>query len=259
MGSESVSEHPLIAQLLTDIRPLVKAGLDRIRGLIAREGIARYTDPIQLPERDCYCVMCFRRASNLASAVDMLERIEHFVVWLPAQKRFRELRLSQERWLDYHYSYYLVVTSSLVDLSLLTVNEVLRLGFPDRLCNYNAVSENYWVSYYGIAKPLTTLYSLTKKHRERRNSFVHHGERPDLAEVIESKDYNILTFVAQANAMSARPIGGAKLFNEAFRLEIERMVSVMRRERSAAMEAVWTLFTALQPVYEAHLSALKPR
>jgi len=256
MESEHLAEHPLMARLFADIQPLAKAGLDRIRESIRKEGGPRVKGSAQLREREHYALTSFRRISILTTAFDVLEMIEQFIRWLPPQKRFRELRISQERWLDYHYSYFLVIMSGLVDLSGLAINEILRLGIPEKSCRYQDIEANYWTRRYKISEPFRKLYTDTQKHRERRNSFVHHGEKPDISEVIESKDYETLTFVALANVISRQPLGGAKLFNEAFRAEIERLVDVMGHERSAARKVVETLFTALQPVYEAQLDRL---
>ena len=257
MDSDSPVEHPLVALLIEDVKPLVKAGLESsVRGLFEKGRGARDASSLELPELEYYYLMSYKKISNLVSAIDTLERIEHFVRWLPPQRRFRELRLSQERWLDYHYSYHLVVMSSLVDLALLAINEVLRLGIPEKSCKYKDIEANYWVRRHKLSDALKTLDSQTQKHRSRRNSFVHHGERPDLAEIIESEDYDVLTLVAGANAMSRQPLAGATLFNEAFKTEIERLVTVMQRERRSAARSVKTLFGALQPVYEAQVTAL---
>ena len=134
MPQKQLNEHPFIAQAYKNIHPLVLSNLDKLKSRLDEGGGVREPGQLALSKNEYFNFMVFRRATNLTTAFDMLQEVQYFITWLPPASKFRKLGISQERWIDYHYSYYLIVMASIVDLSLLLTNEVFRLGYPEKAC-----------------------------------------------------------------------------------------------------------------------------
>ncbi len=258
MSLGHVAEHPLIAKLLEAIKPITLAAVDKIGERIEKDQVARLSEgALTLPEGQHYDVIVFKRSSALINALETISEVQHFIQFLPPASELRKLRISQERWVDYHYSYHLIIMAGLVDLALLLTNDIFRIGHPEKLCSPRAIKENYWVRQTSVVHAIEMLERITQSHRDSRNLFVHRGIKPDVTKATSSELYDLMTFVAQANALTQGQIGTDELFDQGFKLEIEKLNTRMRNDGNNASEGVHALFDALLPVYETQATKLK--
>jgi len=258
MSIDRLAEHALIAKLLEAIKPITLDAVDKIGERIAKDQAPRLPKgTLTLPERQYYDVVVFKRSTSLINALETINEVQHFIQFLPPASEFRKLRISQERWVDYHYSYHLIIMASLVDRALLLTNDIFRIGHPEKLCSPKAIKENYWVQQTSVVQAIEMLERITQNHRDSRNLFVHRGIKPDVTKATSSDLYDLMTFVAQANALTQGQIGADDLFDQSFKLEIEKLNIIMRNDGNNASEGVYALFDALLPVYENQATKLK--
>ena len=260
-----LASHPLIEQVFTNLRPVLDAFGDQLKDVAEQSGKIRIKDEQALPEYQYYDVMVFRKAFSLVDCIYQVEDTKWFIGRFPSPRRYEKEGITQHRWIEYHYSHYVVTLVSLGNLSLILVNVVFRLGIPEKLCTGELIKQNEWVSASSVNKSLSSLEKITKRHSPLRNLYVHRGKTPELHQVFESNllDYlKLYSFLNQAG----HPVVDRKLLDLVYKGEISKILERLDAEITQTKQAVRELLDSLFPIYERHAlllrqqeSAYKPR
>lgn len=261
MKLDRLVEHALLREPLDRVRPVLLAAVKKSECRPNRSGNIRFK--LEMPTHLLYDSDVFQAASALHEDLMRLEDVRHFLRLMPTTKKFAELKMSEQRWVDYHFSYHMILLSSVLDLSLLLTNVVFRLGNPERLCTLDNIKNNKYVANTAVRKAIDNLERMVKPHKEKRNLFVHRGKRPDPSQASGSDSYDMLTFIGSTNSLAAKvsePFADPKFINRAFRSEIGLLISALEKDTLEVTKAVGPLFDSLLPFYKGVIEANgKPR
>lgn len=253
MELDRLVEHALLRELLDRVTPVLSAAVKKSKGRPNRSGKIRFE--LEWPAHLLYDRDVFQAASAVHEALVRVEDARHFLRLMPSAKKFVELKMSEQRWVDYHFSYNRILLSSVLDLSLLLTNVVLRLGIPERLCTLDNIKNNKYVAKTAVRKAIDNLEQVIKPHKERRNLFVHRGKRPDPSQASGSNSYDMLAFIGGANALTSESLVDPKFINRAFRVELGLLTSALAKDTREVMKTAVALFDSLLPLYRGVIEA----
>ncbi len=256
-NSEELAAHALMKAVFDGIRPLLDEMGPKLRAA-AELGKIRgpYPAPIQMTETQTYDYSVFKKASAILECLYHLHDIPKFIRRFPSPRTYEKEGISQYRWIEYHYSFYVITIMSVYDTALLLVNAAFRLGNPDRICRRNLIVENEWVKHSGVDGKLAALDDVVDPHRSERNLYVHRRMGPELAEAFSSELLDYLKLISFANGFGELIIDRPTL-GIAFEIEIKNVIKKLNEEILRLEDAVRQLFDSLLPVYRAHTDVLK--
>lgn len=79
---------------------------------------------------------------TLIGTVERIEQVPIFLKRFPNSKFFAENNITLHKWVNYHYTNFLIMSVSLYDISLLLTNEVFALGIEPRKCDEKRVAKH---------------------------------------------------------------------------------------------------------------------
>jgi hypothetical protein len=155
---ERLSGHPLVRNSLDNLIPLIDSMVPEIHTRLkaagtlwnslqsATELASTESDDSRFTEEQLYCLDIFSCLRNLVNAVERLEDICVYVSHFPQPRKFERQDITEDKWIQYHYSYFLITIVGIFDTALLLVNAALHLGIPPEQCKkrivYTLVSAN---------------------------------------------------------------------------------------------------------------------
>jgi hypothetical protein len=185
---ENLRSHLLYTELNAAAEPANRAWFDNLQKTFNDERRLTFEDPPGLSESQWYFWKVTGATGQVLRVVERLEQARAYIRVPPEQHH-----QSRFAWLEYHLSYYTVLVTGLVDVSLLLVNEVLRLGLPARECKWQPIIKNQWVVLMHVAEPLQAINRFTERHRQIRNRHVHAGYGVDLGRVLDDREITALS------------------------------------------------------------------
>jgi hypothetical protein len=246
-----LEEHPFVAELMEQNKRYLHLLLNRRREMDAGE----VQSPIVLSPREFYASDVIEKIQPLVATLDRMRWSLAFLRGFPNARSYERQGITRDKWMEYHYSSFIVAYSSFRDLSLLLINQVFRLGIPARLCSKDAVLTNTWVKETEIPGIFRQLEKLGSRHQEVRNRHVHRGQTPDLTEVLENPSFrhiSTITFVSQI----APDFVDRELLMMGYRLTTEELRTRMNSEIDAVVTTLDALLTGLHDQYEKELAEL---
>jgi len=240
--ANGLGSHSLMQSLLRNLQPVLEVAAEELKRRIAETGEVRLKGGMPLPEPFFYHYEVFYYASALLGAIDRLE--EAHVYLERFQPAYEEHGITQDQWIDYHYSYYVVTAVSLYDIALVLTNVVFRLGIPPRHCRDSIIKRNRWVRTTPVKAALDELYRQVKPYVELRHLLVHRGEMPKLEQI------DLLRLFSFAHRFSD-PLVDPRDLKQLYALEVAAVCSGLEIEREQIRQAVRNLFDALLSIYEA--------
>lgn len=247
---KQLAAHPLMNAVFENMRPTLNKSMDRLKK-IAKKGKIRDGREDTLNEYQFYNVNVFQKAHALLNCVYQLEDIRKFIKRFPSPRTYERENISQYRWIEYHYSYFVITLVTLADTALILVNTVFRLGNPEKLCRAEVIKSNEWVKDSTVNRSLQQIEKITHHHRPVRNLSVHRGKAPELYEIFKSDLLDYLKLYSFVN-LHAEPIVDKKLLDFAFKGEIKKICRRLDKELDAVKDAIWTLVDSLTPIYHSH-------
>jgi len=247
--------HPFTKSVSEEILPLAKMSTQRLIE-IAKVGKIRAESKQAVAENQYYHLEVFRKACALLNCISQLEDIIKLIKRFPSPKTYEKQGISQYRWIEYHYSYFVVTLVSLNDTTFLLVNAVLRLGYPERHCRAELILSNKWVKNTGICESIKHLEKVIGHNREIRNIYIHRGEAPELYRVFQLDIFDHLAFHSHLE-LCGNSIIDKKLLRIAYRGEVKKMCKILERQILDTKEAVWRIFDSLFPTYQKCLALLR--
>jgi hypothetical protein len=211
-----------------------------------------------LTEEQAYHNEIFEYTSNLTQAVERLEEMPYYLAQFPNTKTFQKQGITLHKWIQYHYSSFLITGVSIYDTALLLTNAVFRLGLHPRDCSERTVTKNQNVRRTPVRVTLKSLDAVTKKYREPRNLYVHRSRKPGL-EFLDRLDG--LRFIQESseglNIEAGDPEIHPVIRKELYKLERRKLIEAVRNETAAISDSVERVFDALQPIYQAYTSSFR--
>lgn len=247
---KQLASHPLMNAVFENIRPTLTKSMDRLKK-IAKEGKIREGTEDTLNEYQFYNVNVFQMAHALLNCVYQLQDIRTFIKRFPSPRTYERENISQYRWIEYHYSYFVITLVTLADTALILVNTVFRLGNPEQLCRPEVITSNEWLKDTTVNKRLRQIAEMTSRHRSVRNLSVHRGKAPELYKIFKSDLLDCLNLYSFVN-LHAEPIVDKKFVDLAFEGEIKKICESLDKEIDAAKDAIWKLFDSLTSIYQSH-------
>lgn len=151
-------------------------------------------------------------------------------------------------WMSYNYQLYSITYQSILEVALLTTNEILDLGYSDWQCNYRTICDNRRVKAANILGPLKELQKITLKHREGKNLLVHQGKKiplPTKTKKITSLDLSAIAEELGRDESEIKAILAEFLTKKSR----EKLLAKMESECRAIELKVKGLFDSLLPQY----------
>ena len=248
----NLSEHIFWKSLMDNLQPIIlQAGEKLIKDVETTGEFPKRKGPVQLPEPYHYYYQLFWHSSNLMNSIERLKDIQVFIKSFPGRHYFEKNRITQNKWISYHYSNYVLTTISLYDIALRLTNNVFRLGIPDNKCNNDVVKNNLWVEKTPVKRALERLDTQIHTYRKPRNLYLHMGQLPELEQL------NMLDIMSLAQLESEKSLFPQRDLNRLYALATKEICKNLEAERLKITEAIWCLFDAFLPIYEAFHKKLK--
>ena len=244
-NSHKLAAHPLAKKVLDDLRPLLET-----------EASGEDAGTVQLGECVWYADNIFTHTCATQSAIENLERSQHFILSFPQPRHNEQRGVRQHDWIEYHYSHYLITLVSLLDISLRLTNVVFCLGNRERDCRFDLITENSWVARTPVASALGEIGKLIYPHKKGRNELVHCGKTPKIASVMKSeylKNLDRFSFIE----MCGKPVVDRNTLKLAYKGQVKKISAQLQDETNSIFDAVWKLFNKLEPIYDNHAATLR--
>lgn len=242
MSSDSLWKHALLNLPANKLKPVIDESIQILREL-AKEGKFRSEVKRPIPEPFSYEYEVFTLAITLVEVLERLGEVCEFLQEFPCPEKYEKRRITQDKWIEYHYANYISNVVGLYDLALILTNSVFRLGIPDRECRDSTILRNRWITGTSVNVALDALNSRARSYREPRNLHLHRGQLPVLGQIDELK---MFSFCQRAG----RPLEDPKLINLAYASVVEGIVKELRQEIGHIQSEIMSLFDALLRIYE---------
>jgi hypothetical protein len=238
-----MQNHPLFQRMFADYQDILRAHGETIISSAVASCLNADTARLVLPEPGRYRNNCFGRIQAIMSAGDKIDLTKKFLKFNcdPAVANVVE-------WGEYHFSYSIIILNSLLDLTLLAINEVLRLGFPEHGCKYKTVAENSWTKTYGVLEDLQNLSNATNKFRRDRNKFLHQHKDINIGRLTGSESYGLIK-VTYLSGQKVETKIDPSIINGALAEEIEDMYKFIETEKRELFKCIEDVATRLIPAY----------
>ena len=266
--------HQLVISVLKNMDSLLKSLQDEFIQSV-EERISSETKPKEsekkgrqpanhliLTEEQEYHNGVFGHTSNLIQAVERLEEVPFYLARFPNYKTFQKRGITLYKWIQYHYSNYLISGVSIYDTTLLLTNAVFMLGLHPRDCNDRTVTKNQNVRKTLVKAAIEDLDKVTQGFREPRNLYVHRNIMPHLEVLDRLERFRFtqegLESLGIAESVS-EPIIHPIVRKELYKLERRELIKTIRAETVAIADSIRSVFDTLYPVYLAYTESLGTR
>jgi len=248
--AETLYSHPLIKGTTRNLRWAIEGLAPKLAELIKTPGgLRKRGKTASYAPCDMYDYSVFNGATTILGTLDRLRYARHMLVNFPRGVRYQRAGITQDIWLEYHYSFFVVSLSSVSDLALLLTNSTYRLGMRPRDCVPNVIKENDWVRSTTVRKAIDRVENTVKAYRELKNKHVHHGEVPDLADLTDSNNYDLLKIITSLKEEGDSPVP-SEILKTGYALEVSEIVTKLDSEIEKVTAAVKEFFDALLPIYQ---------
>lgn len=217
-------------------------------------GMAEDPNPNEL--RSAYVERVFGRMRAMQLQLMRLDHVFTFLRSFPNRKVYERATVTRDVWIEYHVSVYLSTLSSLVDVSLLLVNEIHALGIRYERCKFADVESNTWLGGSETLACLKALNKAAQKTIQRRNADLHRAERTDLDALIgkkEQRDFAIAQFGSAMNYLLPMHHLAVQDVEQSTRKVLRALVSHLNADAKAVTGKLLALLAALTPEFERRL------
>lgn len=201
--------------------------------------------------------------SRLIGTIERIEQVPIFIRRFPNSKFFVENNIGFYKWVNYHYSNYLIMSVSLYDISLLLTNEVFMLGIEPRRCNEERVANNKLVKETEVKNSLDKIKKAIKEYKDERNLYAHRGETPKLGfmDMLESYEFIQKTEdnlgIKNQKDYLQNPLLSPFVRRDMFRSERKELLSQMGQKIDIFIDLVFELFSSEKRMYDFVTKQLK--
>lgn len=197
----------------------------------------------------------FHYLNNIINTIGRIEQIPVFLRRFPSSKFFNDNNVTLHKWVNYHYANYLIMSTSLYDISLLLTNEVFRLGFDPRDCTYKNVGKHEAVKKTVVKPALDKLDQVVKEFRDPRNFFAHRGSNPALGFMDDLDSYIALNEMEKELGLEQNTadlpviLSSPTLLRDMYRVERRKLVVQIEQKIDLFVDVIKEVFSAQQIIY----------
>lgn len=195
----------------------------------------------------------------LRSLIYTVERIEQAPIFLrrfPNSKFFSENNITLHKWVNYHYTNFLIMSVSLYDIALLLTNQVFVLKVEDRFCNEKSVAKHKLVKATSVKTSLDNLAKAIDEYRTPRHHFVHRGYAPSMGFMDKLDTYDFMQKAEKE--LGIEPIANdftdllsnPIILRDLYRSERRRLITEIDQKTEIFIELLFELFSTQKPIYE---------
>jgi hypothetical protein len=264
-----ILSHPLVIEVMQNASPLHSMISAKIKdsgksGEDIQKRAHQVLSEIHASDHNLYIEFTyhnevFHYTSNLIHAMERLEMTPIFLKLFPRTATFDKNDITIHRWIQYHYSNYIVTMISVYDTALLVVNAIFGLGIEPRKCNDRTVAKHELVKKSRVKKALDGLDSIMKPYRDPRNFFVHRNIIPGLATLDDLEGLRFIEETGKKLNLEAEPIRDPRVVKLLYNYQRQLLVKEVVKEGTRVADTVYELFDELQPVYSALSAKIKKR
>lgn len=196
----------------------------------------------------------------LISLIRTVERIEQVPIFLrrfPNSKYFAENNITLHKWVNYHYTNFLIMSVSLYDIALLLTNEVFVLGIEARFCNEKSVAKHKLVKGTSVKISLDNLARAIDAYRDPRHFFVHRGYAPSMGFMDKLDDYDFLQKAEKelgiekaAGDNSLSLLSNPIVLRDLYKIERRKLIGEIEQKTIILIELLFELFSSQKSIYE---------
>jgi hypothetical protein len=201
----------------------------------------------------------FQYANSLTHAVERLEMSPIYISRFTRSKTYDHSGINLHRWMQYHYSNYLITVVSIYDTALLLTNAVFALGIKPRDCSNKTIVKNSRVSQTSVKNALNNLDNITKEFRQPRNLFVHRSIIPDLDSLDHLESIRFIDEASESFDTEQNPIMHPKIVEMLYKSERRKLVRGLQQQTKGITAEVHNLYTQLLPAYLKYSALLSRR
>ena len=251
---DPIATHPLLKMLFDSVAPTLQESLR-----------SPSMEHFKWPKKLVYHREVFERTTDLTKIIDALIESENFMEAVPSPRFFRKFGISQNRWIEYHYTAWLIRFVSASDTALVLTNSVFDIGLRERDCNLSVITNQKYVQGCPVKAALKELEAVVSPFRTDRNLPAHKGRWPDPSRVSGSTNYKALAWIASTYTIdimvkskqnrSARSFVTSRFLQTAIQREITHLLLSLRMPREELSAAIIKLLDSLLPVYQEKASS----
>jgi hypothetical protein len=264
-----ILSHPLVIEVMQNASPLHSMISAKINDSgKSREGIQKQAhqalSEMRSSDHSLYIEFAyhdgvFHYTSNLIHAIERLEMTPIFLKRFPRTATFDKNNITIHRWIQYHYSNYLVTMISIYDTALLMVNAIFGLGIDPRKCNDRTVAHHERVKKSRVKNALDGLGIIMQPYRDPRNFFVHRNIIPGLAILDDLERMRSIEEAGKELNLEAEPVMHPRVVKLLYNSQRQLLIQEVVQEGTKVADSVYGLFDELQPVYAALSAKIKKR
>ena len=199
----------------------------------------------------------FSIASHIGSLSNTINRLEaiqtYLTLTISLPKSFKEKGITEEEWILYHYSSYILSIVGIYDVAVYLVSSVARFDIESsprfEIDVRNKIKEDN--RFREIKKALDSLKSNIGPYKEQRNLYLHKGKVPS------SKAFEKIRFIETYQMFHNMFAPDKKKSTK--KMPYIRVVLNMQKEIEKESEklcsCIENLFSALMPIYDYNLDA----
>lgn len=201
----------------------------------------------------------FHYVGNLTHAMERLEMTPIFLGRFPRTTTFDKSGITIHKWIQYHYSNYIVTVTSIYDTALLLINAIFSLGIEPRLCNDKTVGNNEQVKRSTVKKALDGLGNTIKPYRDPRHFFVHRNVIPGLSLLDDLEDLRFVEEISkELKLILPEDLKmGTRLTELRYQHQRRLLIKEILKGNDRVAGGVYGLFDELHPVYSKFSTKLR--
>lgn len=221
---------------------------------------------LSLPPEMAYHYNVGHYYTSILGTVERIEQVPIFLRRFPNSRFFVQNKITLYRWINYHYTNYLIMSVSLYDIALLLTNETFMLGNAPRHCNESNVAKHKLVRETNVRIALDNLRKAVDDYREPRHLFVHRGHTPpmgfldmiEMHEFLQEIEEDEFLRETEEESVDAKPeitnlydlLSSSTIRQDLYRHERRRLVAQMSEKSNELVNILLDLFSSLLPIYE---------
>ncbi len=242
-----LTEHPLVSVIVQRASPILASSMDEYLEKRERTFDGENNN---FTESQKYHLNAFCYITGILNAVERMDDIQWIYLRSFPQSLEQE-GINEDKWVDYHYSYYLITTISIYDVSLLLVNAILGLGIKPKDCNWKNITKKLDSLFPNAAyiAILERLYSVIEIYRAPRNLYIHYGQDPNIGNVEDLNLFNAIRFINSTQTINSSAQIGLDILRKVNQIERLGLLRKLMQKTDVISKVLEELFDSLYPSY----------
>ena len=193
---------------------------------------------------------------TLIGTVERIEQVPTFLKRFPNSKFFTENNITLHKWVNYHYTNFLIMSVSLYDISLLLTNEVFILGIEPRKCNEKSVAKHELVKETSVKVSLDNLAQAIDEYRTPRHHFVHRGYAPSMGFMDKLDDYDFMQKTEKELGIeppsndSIGLLSNPIILRDLYKTERRKLITEIEQKTKTLVDLLFELFSSQKQIYD---------